>query len=263
MSTLKVLTLEQQVEAFKFLEQGKSSRDVANIMGKGRTKIQNILKRTAEVLSKFESNAASIEKRKQHKTGNKELNDLCLKWFQDAVKRRINVTGPLLKEKALKFAKDLQNEDFKASNGWLESFVKRHNIVFGKTSGERGDVIQATVDEWKQRIPTVCEGYSPADIFNMDESGFFFRDTTRDTYHIKGDDCAGGKRSKERITVVLTASMTGEKLKPLLIGKYERPRCFSQISVESLPVDYKFNKKAWMKSKFFEHWLIKLTITIQ
>ena len=125
MSTRKVLTLEQRVEALKFLEQGKSSRDVTNIMGVGRTQIQNILKRKAEVLSEFESNAAPDRKRKRHKTGNEELNELCWKWFQDAVKRRINVTGPLLKEKALKFAKDLQNEDFKASNGWLESFDQK------------------------------------------------------------------------------------------------------------------------------------------
>ena len=71
--------------------------------------------------------------------------------------------------------------------GW-RVLIKRHNIVFGKMSGERGDVNQATVDEWKQRIPTVCEGYSPADIFNMDESGFFYRDTTRDTYHTERNE---------------------------------------------------------------------------
>jgi hypothetical protein len=43
--------------------------------------------------------------------------------------RKINVSGPLLKEKALKFAKDLNKPEFKVSNGWLEAFIKRNNIV--------------------------------------------------------------------------------------------------------------------------------------
>ena len=46
----------------------------------------------------------------------------------------------MIQERALKFASDLNVESFKASNGWLESFKKRHNIIFGTMCGERGDV---------------------------------------------------------------------------------------------------------------------------
>ena len=182
---------------------------------------------------------------------------MCWDWVQDAIRRRINVTGPMIKEKGLKFAADLDNESFKASNGWLDCFLKRHNIVFGKMSGER-DVNETTMNEWKEKLPQLCEGYKSENIFNMDETGLFFRDTTRYTFHKKGDDCAGGKRSKERLTVALCASMTGEKLRPLVIGKSEKPRCFKKINVESLPVDYKFNRKAWMNSHLFEIWLKKV-----
>ena len=37
--------------------------------------------------------------RRRHLTGNENINCLCLEWFKDAVNRRLNVTGPLLKEK--------------------------------------------------------------------------------------------------------------------------------------------------------------------
>lgn len=40
-------------------------------------------------------------------------------------------------------------------------------------------------------------------------------------------------RSKERITVGLCASMTGEKMTPLVIGKANKPRCFKKIKPET------------------------------
>ena len=42
-------------------------------------------------------------------------------------------------------------------------------------------------------------------------------------------------------------------LKPLVIGKYEKPRCFR--GVNSLPVIYQANKRAWMTSVIFTEWL--------
>ena len=45
--------------------------------------------------------------------------------------------------------------------------------------------------------------------------------------------------------------MTGEKLKLLVIGKSRQPRCFNGLDSAKLPVDYKFNRKAWMNSGIF------------
>ena len=61
----------------------------------------------------------------------------------------------------------------------------------------------------------------------MYETVLFFRETTNKCFYTKGEDCAGGKQFKERITLTLTASMMGEKLKPLIIGKAQKPRCFA------------------------------------
>jgi hypothetical protein len=55
-------------------------------------------------LNDFENNVSGSTKRCGHVTGNEEINELCLEWFKDAVNRRINVTRPLLKEKALVYA---------------------------------------------------------------------------------------------------------------------------------------------------------------
>lgn len=78
--------------------------------------------------------------------------------------------------------------------------------------------------QWKigrRKIPDVTAGYTyaPENIFNMYESGLFYRTTTKRTLSVQGEQCAGGKQAKDRVTIMLCASMTGEELKPLIIGK--------------------------------------------
>ena len=85
---------------------------------------------------------------------------LTWEWSKDMSSRKIPISGPLLQERALLFAKGLENEEFKASNGWLESFRKKHNITF-ITNGERGDVPEDVAKEWKETLASLCEGYRP------------------------------------------------------------------------------------------------------
>lgn len=56
------------------------------------------------------------------------------------------------------------------------------------------------------------------------------------SFALKGFECKGGKLAKERITVMVACSMGGEKLKPLVIGKAARPRCFRNLDLKTLPI---------------------------
>ena len=85
------------------------------------------------------------------------------------------------------------------------------------------------VADWSGCHKYMCEGYTAKDIFNCDESGLFYR--TRSLV-VKGDSCKGGKHAKDRLTILLRASVSGEKLQPLVIGKC---RCkFSPIHIPML-----------------------------
>ncbi|XP_053390017.1 tigger transposable element-derived protein 4-like [Mercenaria mercenaria] len=206
----KCLTLEDRVKCLKLLELGKSSCVVAAKIGVGRMQVQNVLKRKREIMEEYESNGNLSLKRLKRDTEYSDINSLVYRWFLDATARLFPVSGPLIQEKARTFAQDLGFVDFKASNGWLESFLKRNNIVFKTQSGQHGEVKRDTVSQWKESIPSACESYAPENIFRMDETGLFYKDSTKSTFFKKGDTCAGGKRSKQRITVALCASMTGK-----------------------------------------------------
>ena len=49
--------------------------------------------------------------------------------------------------------------------------------------------------------------------------------------------------------------MSGEMEKPSVIGKAAKLRCFRDLDVWKLPVEWRSNKKAWMTSQVMEEWL--------
>jgi len=73
-----------------------------------------------------------------------------------------------------------------ASNGWLDKFKTRHSIKAFKVSGERAGVDIETVDDHRTRIPEICTGYSPSDIFNCDETGLYYKTLPDKTLSAKG-----------------------------------------------------------------------------
>ena len=69
----------------------------------------------------------------------------------------------------------------------------------------------------------------------------------------KNEKLSGGKKSKERLTVLLTSNMDGSDKRKLFVGKSAKPRCFR--GVKTLPVTYRSNSNAWMTSTLFQHWI--------
>lgn len=208
-------------------------------------------------------------------------------WFR--TKRNLNVPldGNLLRAKALEFATALEIPGFKASNGWFERWKSRYDIKFGKISGESESADLGAGADWlKDKWPKIKQNYKPEDIFNADETALFFKMTPGKTFRLKSDSGHGTKQKKDRVTLMVCASMTGEKRKLLLIGKSKNPRyvqlmiiyrvtfirynlrknyiilknclhrfrCFPK-NQKVLPVSYAYNKKAWMTGTLFESWI--------
>ena len=255
----KALTLERKVKVIRLSEQGESSRKLASDFEVGKTQVNNIIKNKDEILAQSESGTAKDRKIiKARRCLYDGLNSSVFEWFCTARSKNIPVTGKIIQEKATILGMQMGHDDFTASNGWLHRFQVRHSIKCAVLSGEAADVNQDTVDDWSMRLADKCRGYQMKDIFNCDETGLFYRTLPTRSLVQKGDRCSGGKLAKERITVLLCASATGEKVKPLVIGKSVNPRCFKGYHRTSLGVTYEANKKAWMNSGLFEKWLKRL-----
>ncbi|KAL4090345.1 hypothetical protein QTP88_025202 [Uroleucon formosanum] len=214
--SLKSLTIGDKIKMIEEAKKGvKRKKDIASEFGIPASTLSTILKDKDKILRAVEE-VSCLPRRKRFKASSfPEIEHGMTKWIKRVRDYNLPISGPLIQEKAAEFAKNL-DFTFQASSGWLEKFKSRNGIV-------------------KKII--------------SDKFGLFFKCTPDRTLTFKGDTCQGGKNSKERVTVVVGANMIGtEKLKLLVIGKSKQPRCFKKKNVESLPVTYAYNKKAWMLS---------------
>uniref|UniRef100_UPI00358F3611 tigger transposable element-derived protein 6-like n=1 Tax=Myxine glutinosa TaxID=7769 RepID=UPI00358F3611 len=216
----------------------------------GRSTVSDILKQKDKWLSLSESTSQSTRSRACKEP---ELEASLLMWFNDVRSRDLPVNGEMIIEKAKKFGEEFGVENFSYSSGWLDRFKKRcgiskHIIHCDSASANTNDV-----DKRKQDLRRILSEYDLKDVYNMDETGLFFRlqpDATLIRAPVKG------KKSKERIMVVLCSNADGtDKLKPLVIGRAARPRCFGKDFNPNVYVTYRHNKKACMTGDIFTGWL--------
>ena len=123
--------------------------------------------------------------------------------------------------KAEKFAAAFGIEDFHCSNGWIDRFKQWHDLKFRAISGKTGEVSREMTSNWlKDVFPKLTEGYQPEDIYSADEVGLFCQLLPSKTLASKENDCAGTKKRKQRVTLLLGANMNGTGLLcPPLVGK--------------------------------------------
>lgn len=178
-----------------------------------------------------------------------------LEWFKTCRDSTMAVSDELLLAKARAFITSLQAEG-DISMSWVQRWKARHGIVSKKICGESASVTENAVYDWyKTTLPNVLQRFSPENVFNSDETGLFWKLSPANTLAFKTEKCHGGKCAKDRVTVVVGASMMGEKIPLLIIGKSERPRAFRNKHV---PLDYMSNRKAWMTSAIFETYIRKI-----
>ena len=216
------------------------------------------MKNKRKILEAFESSTFGPDRKRLRTAAHTDIEDALLLWFKQARSLGVPVSGPILQLKSRKLASALGHRGFACSTSLLEHFKTRHGIAFRQMSGEAASVTEDMTTDWLGvKLPALLHEYQPVDVFNADETGLFWKCLPDKTLHMKGEHCSGGKKSKERITVLICANMTGtEKLSLLVIGKFAKPRCFK--NVRTLPVQYEANRKAWMISDLFSSWLTKL-----
>ena len=192
----------------------------------------------------------------------------------EAMSNNILLTGEVLRQKWTRFANlvGIPEEDrLKLSDGWLARFKARHSLKEFKRHGEAASASTESAETERQRIQELLAEYGvePRDLFNADETGLFYRqvlsflggswtshadsmDRMPPDRGLSNKQSSGVKGNKVRLTYLLTSNADGsEKLPPLIIGKWKKPRAFQGKSAAELGFKYQSNAKAWMTTDIY------------
>ncbi|GBC48699.2 CENP-B homolog protein 2-like [Rhizophagus irregularis DAOM 181602=DAOM 197198] len=175
---------------------------------------------------------------KRHKPVTFPELDLAFKEFVLNYQHRTILSDAILVEKAKLLANGLGVPEnmLQFSFGWLQGFKKRNGIRQEKLQEEVASANETAIMEALPLLRNKCAPYPLERIYNMDETGLFYR--------------------KERLSIALCSNADGShKLPPLIIGKYANPRCFKNVNIYNLPMTYQNNAKAWMLITIFQEWL--------
>ena len=176
---------------------GKCARAIALSLGVGKKQIQGILDKKTSIIQSWKEgmnewqNTISHCKKKQERQPKPARVGLVCKG--EVVELRCH--WPILQEKAWELVKAMDYTTFKVLNGWLQAFKKWYGAKSLMLGGEAADVRDADVEDWKLRLPKLCDGYSLDNIFNTDETGLFYR-THPKSLMANGDRCKGGKKKE-------------------------------------------------------------------
>ena len=94
--------------------------------------------------------------------------------------------------------------------------------------------------------------YESESIYNVDETTLFYKLRPDKTLSFKVERCSGTKKHKDRLTVLVGASMAAEKLPLLIIGKSKSRRCYA--GVRSLPLEHTLEYTGIIFSEWVDKW---------
>ncbi|XP_077148040.1 uncharacterized protein LOC143808830 isoform X2 [Ranitomeya variabilis] len=144
------LKLRDKILVLCAYENNQSIGSLASQFGVSRAQIFQIIKRRQELLDALQNNVSGDRIRRRRRTTNDKLNSAVWDWLLSIRDTDVTLSGRIIREKALQIAQDMGIQDFKASNGWLDSFKKAHNIH--RSSLPFSMAALGGVDDWLSSI---------------------------------------------------------------------------------------------------------------
>lgn len=117
------------------------------------------------------SSSASRQRPPKHAA----LEEAVYMWMCDMTSRNATLNDEMVIMKAKKLGQELGIQDFEYSSGWLTRFKKRKGIQRRLLEGEARSADPSVVDNGRLDLQESLAEYGWDDIFNMDETGLFFR----------------------------------------------------------------------------------------
>jgi len=258
-----VPTFEQREHIRKIIIDGKTDAEITSLYPLSRRALF-YEKRQTSMGAELPHELRTSNRKRLQKPKYDELEEHLMEVFSGMRNAGLPMSGPYLQAIARTWLKrELEREgvteEFRAKyknasfgQSWLEGFKWRNDLRALRINGERAS-LPFNIDELMCPIRTLIDekGLGPANIYNWDETGLFYRSLPQYTLAGRGDSGAGAKADKSRFTLMVCTNGDGSDTTVILIGKSKTPRGTSKQFWDSHGVRYFANSKAWMTGEIF------------
>ncbi|XP_007091164.1 CENPB DNA-binding domain-containing protein 1 [Panthera tigris] len=260
----KAITLDIKLEVLRRFEVGEKLSQIAKALGLAVSTVATIRDNKEKIKANSQiATPLRASRLTRHRSAVMETMERLLHvWLEDQSQRNVPLSVTVIQEKAKSLFDDLQRErgasspteKFTASKGWFVRFKERHCLPHFKINS----TAPGNKDLYPEALRSIIEEgeYTPQQVFNVDETGLYWKRMPEGTF-ISVEEKAepGFKSSRDRLMLLLGGNAAGDfKLKPLLVYHLENPKALKGYSKPNLPVIWRSNKKAWATRSIFQEW---------
>ena len=255
-----MLIINEKETLLDMLKAGNSFASVARKYGLNESTVRYIKKEEAKIRKTASISFSKDAKRvnMQNKTIVRMENALSV-WIQDCRQKNISLDTNMIRSKAKALYDVMVPEDhteggdddgeedgdkddpqpgtssqtsprrtsFVASKGWFDKFKRRFGLQSVSLYGEAASADEAAARHYVEDVfPKIIEenGYLSEQIFNMDETGLFWKRMPSRTFLFKDElKRPRFKAHKDQVTLLMCGNAAGFMLKPELIYKALNP----------------------------------------
>ena len=189
------VTLETKLEILRRIDSGEKIVDICRSVGLAKSTVQTI-RDSKDKIKEHSQSAAPLSVSKLTRKRNsimEKLEKLLVIWIEDNNQRRMPMSQMTIQEKAKNIFENLTSSSsanesadvtFQGSRGWFEKCKNRHNLHNIKMKGEAASAVGDAAKEYPNILKRIIErgGYRPEQVFNIDETGLYWKRMPERTY---------------------------------------------------------------------------------
>lgn len=274
------LSVSQKLDIIDYAEKNPtaSQGDIARHFSVAQPTVSTIIRKKDSISALATKGSTNVKRNRQTNCSHLEKG---LETFFDGCKSKAlnSISYDLLASNGKSIAKELvrkglaEEKDFPSTDsGWksyIQRFLKKRSLQSKRQHGESADAnTEAAAKFFDEVWPGLFESVAkdPSRVYNMDETGLFWRALPRRTFAKVDMNVKGSKVQKDRLTFAVTTCMDGTRLPLHGLHTAAMPRAVAAAHTTPAAVlggRWTRNKKGWMTEVVFCEWLLSLNQQFQ
>jgi hypothetical protein len=246
------LTIKERDEILEMIDRGVTSDIIAKMYGIGRSTVRDIIASEEKIKNYLEPNTVVARCSPNHliKIPHMNFERILYLWYILCKAKRIQITGSLIRKKALEWNKKLNGDpNFKTSSNWLLLFKELYRTRGRSVTVNIRTSKKNAANNSKARFEKFLqdEGFTLENVYNIDDRELIWRTVPEHTWIFRNENSIVRLKLYElHITVLLCEDITDCHKWSVGVNRFMSPRSSYNLNTNLFPIIYTDNTNASM-----------------